>query len=242
MVDIGERALFMDCRGSGSPTVVLEAGLSGSHKTWDAVAPRVREETRVCSYDRANVGRSDRATTPRTAREIVGDLHTALRAADERPPFLLVGFSFGGLTTQLYAASYPGDVAGVVLVDSNHPDETGEFEAHLTQEQIKKDRAYVNDNAEGVDVFTSFEQVQAADGFPDVPLVVVTAGISEGWPPGWDTELFDRLRAAQQENLAKLSPQGTQVVARNSSHDIPAQQPQVVVDAIQTVLNEMPSQ
>jgi pimeloyl-ACP methyl ester carboxylesterase len=188
------------------------------------------------------VGRSDRATTPRTAREIVGDLHTALRAADERPPFLLVGFSFGGLTTQLYAASYPGDVAGVVLVDSNHPDETGEFEAHLTQEQIKKDRAYVNDNAEGVDVFTSFEQVQAADGFPDVPLVVVTAGISEGWPPGWDTELFDRLRAAQQENLAKLSPQGTQVVARNSSHDIPAQQPQVVVDAIQTVLNEMPSQ
>jgi len=241
MVDIGQRSLFMACEGSGSPTVVMEAGLTGDHKTWDAVAPRVREETRVCTYDRANTGRSDRASTPRTAREIVADLHTALRAAGEEPPFLLVGFSFGGLTTQLYAASYSADVAGVVLVDSNHPNETDEFEAHLTRAQIHKDRAYVNDNAEGVDVFTSLEQVQAAGGFPDVPLIVITAGISEGWPPGWDSELFDRLRAAQQEDLAKLSPQGTHVVARNSSHDVPQQQPEVVVRAIRKVLNEPPS-
>ena len=178
----------MDCCGDGRRTVVREAGFAGDHKTRDAVAPRVREELRVGSYDDANTGRrSDRASTPRTAREIVADLHTTPRAAGEEPPFLLVGFSFGGLTKRLYAGVYRQDVAGVVLVESNHLDEAEEFETHLAQDQIKEDLDSQR-QSRGRDVFRSFEQVQGADVFPDVPSVVVTAGISlASWRGLWSS-------------------------------------------------------
>jgi len=94
----------------------------------------------------------------------------------------------------------------------------------------------VNSNEEGVDVFASFKEVQGAPPLPDLPLVVVTAGISEGWPPGWDAKVFDRLRAEQQADLARLVPDGTQLIARKSAHDVPLQQPDVVVKAIESVL------
>lgn len=238
LVDVGGRSLFLDCRGRGSPTVVLEAGLTGDHRTWEDVVPAVRPQTRVCSYDRANVGSSDHAAKPRTGRDLVDDLHTLMAAAGEKPPFVLVGFSFGGLVTQLYAASYPEDVAGMVLVDSNHPDEVQEFESHLTRSQIVEDRASVAGNSEGVDVFASFDEVRAAGGLPDLPLVVVTAGLSDGWPPGWNPRLFDRLRRTQQADLASMVPDGKQVFARHSHHDVPAQQPQLVAQAISTVISK----
>jgi pimeloyl-ACP methyl ester carboxylesterase len=143
----------------------------------------------------------------------------------------------GGLTAQLFAQEYPDDVAGLVLVESNHPDEVEQFEAHLTPEQIAEDRQAVSENSEGIDVFESIRQVGAKQGLPSVPLVVVTAGKSEGWPPGWDPQLFDRLRAEQQADLATLVPGGLQVIAEDSAHEVPAQQPQVIVDAINTVLD-----
>jgi len=132
-----------------------------------------------------------------------------LMAAHEDPPYVLVGFSFGGLVTQLYASSHSAEIAGMVLVDSNHPDEVEKFATELTAAQIEEDHEFVNSNEEGVDVFASFKEVQGAPPLPDLPLVVVTAGISEGWPPGWDAKVFDRLRAEQQADLARLVPGGT---------------------------------
>jgi pimeloyl-ACP methyl ester carboxylesterase len=239
MVSIGDRSVYMECRGRGRPTVVAEAGLGSGHLTWNQVTPLLSGQTRVCSYDRANVGNSDPDHRPRTARDIVADLHAALRAEGEVPPYVLVGFSFGGLTTQLYAADYPSDVAGVVLVDSDHPDEVDQFEAHLTDRQIAADHASMRSNSEGIDVLRSFEQVQAAGSFPDVPLVVVTAGFPAGWPPGWNTALFDRLRAEQQRDLARLSPQGRQIIARESNHNIPEEQPAIVIRAVRIVLRKV---
>jgi pimeloyl-ACP methyl ester carboxylesterase len=136
------------------------------------------------------------------------------------------------------ASAHPDDVAGIVLVESNHPDEVQQFEAHLTPEQIQADREVVQDNAEGVNILASFDQARRAVDLPRVPLVVVTAGISEGWPPGWDPKLFDRLRAQQQADLAAMVPGGVQMFARNSAHDVPNQQPDVVIDAISKVLAE----
>ena len=124
-------------------------------------------------------------------------------------------------------------------MESNHPREVEQFEAHLTRAQIAADRAETNSNPEGIDVYTSFEQVRAAGRLPRVPLVVVTAGSSDGWPPGWDAALLDRLRAEQQADLAQMVPGGTQVFASNSGHDVPHQQPEVIVDAIRTVLAQL---
>jgi pimeloyl-ACP methyl ester carboxylesterase len=167
---------------------------------------------------------------------MVADLDALLTAAQQPPPYVLVGFSFGGLVSQLYARTHPNDVDGLVLVESNHPDEAEQFEAELTPKQIAADHREVNANEEGVDVYRSFAETQQAAAMPDVPLVVVTAGVPEDWPPGWDSRVFDRLRAAQQADLASLVPNGTQVIAKQSSHDVPVQQPEIIVQAVKTVL------
>jgi pimeloyl-ACP methyl ester carboxylesterase len=167
---------------------------------------------------------------------MVADLHTLLGKAHEDGPYVLVGFSFGGLISQLYASTYPDDTAGLVLVESNHPDEEDQFEAELTPAQIKRDRQEVNANPEGVDLYASFKQVQTAPDPPDRPLVVITAGKPEDWPPGWDAEVFNRLRAAQQKDLVGLTSDGTQLIAEKSGHDVPLSEPDVIVKGIEMVL------
>ena len=235
-VDIGGRSLLLRCRGTGGPTVVLEAGLADDLSTWDSVLSSVSSRTRTCAYDRANIGASDAAPTPRTTTDMVDDLEHLLTAAHEPPPYVLVGFSFGGLVVQQFAATHPDDVAGVVLVESNHPDEARQFEAHLTPGQTRDDRAEVAANPEGVDVYKSFEEVRAAGRMPAVPLVVVTAGAPVEWPPGWNPKVFNKLRSRQQADLATLVPGGRQIFARQSGHRVPDEQPEVVVRAITDVL------
>ncbi|MEP6853554.1 MAG: alpha/beta hydrolase [bacterium] len=235
LVHFAGRSLYLECHGSGSPTAVLEAGLGGDHQTWRRVLRALPQTVRVCAYDRANIPPSS-APTPGTAMDVAVDLHGLLNASGEKPPYVLVGFSFGGLTTQLYAASYPQDIAGLVLVESNHPEEVRQFEAHLTPDQIAEDRAQSAQNPEEIDLYKSFDQVRAAPALPHVPLVVVSSGRPGDWPPGWDPKLFDRLRAQQQADLAHRVPGGTQLIAGRSDHAVPQKQPETVVQAIQAVL------
>jgi pimeloyl-ACP methyl ester carboxylesterase len=236
-VDIGGRSLFARCRGTDGPTIVFEAGLTGDQRTWDRVLAAMPSDARVCVYDRTNTGRSETAPKPRTAQDVVDDLDALTTAIGEKPPFVLVGFSFGGIFAQLYAAQHPDDIAGLVLVESNHPDEATQIEAHLTPEQIAIDRAEAESNPEGIDIYASFDEVGAAAPLPSVPLVVVTATGPIDWPPGWDREIFDRLRAEQQADLAARIPGGQHVFADNSGHDVPREQPDVIVDAISRVRN-----
>jgi len=236
MVDVGGRSLHLTCVGSGTPTVILENGLDGEESTWDDVVPAVKKESRVCTYSRANIPPSDLREGTHTAADSAADLDAMLGAAGEKGPYVIVGFSFGGLITQVYAAQHPDQVAGLVLVESNHPDEADQFNRHLTADQIEKDRAEVNANTERLDVFASYKEAQESGGVPEVPLVVVTATESAGWPPGWDPKLFDRLRAMQQKDLAASVPGAKQVIAEGSGHIVPHDQPEIVVSAISTVL------
>ena len=236
LVSIGDRSLWFECEGEGSPTVILESGLGGDHRTWEQVQPELAASARVCTYDRAGVGESDPAVGPRTASDAVEDLASLFEAAEIDAPYVLVGFSYGGAIAQLYAAMHPDEVAGLVLVESNHPLETEQFEEHLTASQIEEDRAAMLGNPEQMDVFAGLDELQAAGSLPNVPLVVVTAGVSEGWPPGWDSETFDALRAAQQADLATMTDQGSQVIAETSTHHIPSQEPATIVAAVEQVL------
>jgi len=237
MVSIGDRSLFLRCGGEGSPIVLLESGLGGDHNTWERVLPEIASKTTVCTYDRAGLIRSDPGPEPRSAATAADDLEALLASAALEPPYVLVGFSYGGIIMQLYAATHPDAVAGMVLVESNSPNEVEQFEQHLTPEQIETDRAVALDNPEHIDVYAGFEEVQAAGALPNVPLVVITAGLTEGWPPGWDPGVFDALRAAQQAELAALTDMGTQVIADRSHHDVPSQQPEIIVTAIGDVLD-----
>ena len=121
LYDVGGHRLHLTCTGTGSPTVVLENGLNEISPLWDAVTTRVSRTTRVCAYDRAGQGWSDDISHSQDGRAVAADLHTLLARADEPGPYVLAGHSSGGTLAMTYAARYPAQVAGLVLLDSSSP-------------------------------------------------------------------------------------------------------------------------
>jgi pimeloyl-ACP methyl ester carboxylesterase len=123
-VDIGGRTMNLYCSGEGGPTVVFESGGDGLGYDWVLVQPEVAKFTRACWYDRAGVGWSDPPDRPRTSSTIVQDLHETLQRAGVAPPYVLVGGSVGGMYIRIFTQKYPSEVAGLVLVDASHPDQS----------------------------------------------------------------------------------------------------------------------
>jgi pimeloyl-ACP methyl ester carboxylesterase len=121
LVDVGGHRLHLDCTGSGGPTVVLQNGLGESSANWARIAPAVAGTTRVCGYDRAGQGWSDGAPSEQDGLQAAADLHALLSRAGEHGPFVLVGHSIGGDHAMTYAARFPEQVAGVVLLDATSP-------------------------------------------------------------------------------------------------------------------------
>jgi pimeloyl-ACP methyl ester carboxylesterase len=117
LVDVGGRQMHLVESGAGSPVVVLESGIAASCLNWTNIHAQVARFTRVCSYDRASLGWSDSARTPRITSHLIEELHQLLNAANISGPYVLVGHSYGGMLVRAYAAKYPGEVAGLVLVD-----------------------------------------------------------------------------------------------------------------------------
>lgn len=123
LVDVGTHRLHIVEHGGSGPTIVLEAGLMSTVLSWDNLQRELAQSYRVVSYDRAGLGWSDLGPMPRTSDRIVEELHTLLHRAGVAPPYILVGHSFGGLTVPLYAACFPEETAGMVLVDPVAPQE-----------------------------------------------------------------------------------------------------------------------
>jgi pimeloyl-ACP methyl ester carboxylesterase len=121
LIDVGGHRLHLYCTGSGSPTVVLEPGHGASSSDFGWITPAVARETRVCVYDRAGRGWSDATDGPQDGAHIAADLHTLLERAQVPGPYVLAGHSFGGLYVQSFAAQFPDQVAGMVLLDSTAP-------------------------------------------------------------------------------------------------------------------------
>lgn len=123
LCEVAGHRLHYRCEGTGSPTVVLEAGIAASSLTWSRVQPLIARFARVCSYDRAGLAWSERASTPRTMSALVNELETLLKRGGEPPPYILVGHSFGGLIIRAFARAHRSDVAGLVFVDPLHPED-----------------------------------------------------------------------------------------------------------------------
>lgn len=122
LVDVGGHRLRIDCTGAGSPTVVLESGLGESSFYWARISAAVATTTKVCEYDRAGRGWSEPAPEPQDGRAVAADLHTLLSKSGNPGPYVLVGHSSGGVYIRIFAAAYPDEVSGMVLLDAQPPD------------------------------------------------------------------------------------------------------------------------
>jgi pimeloyl-ACP methyl ester carboxylesterase len=240
MIDVGGYRLHINCTGNpvnGSPTVVMDAGGYDSAETWNKVAPEIAKFARVCVYDRAGLGKSERQPNPSyPSQEVVKDLHTLLVNAHIVPPIILVGHSFGGMNVRLYASKYPKEVVGMVLVDSVHEDEMDRWIAMMPPE-IKQQMTDA-DKAELARLAVSEGQVRAAHWHSDIPLVVLTHGVVSPGDYGIPSMAAkgEELRLRMQEALARLSSRSKHIIAEKSGHYIQRDQPQLVIDSLRQVV------
>jgi pimeloyl-ACP methyl ester carboxylesterase len=141
MVDIGGRRIQLDCQGSGSPTVVFEAGLSvDGSLSWSPVQAKIAAHTRACSYSRAGLMWSDPSGVPPSAKQVAHDLRATLTRADEQGPFVLVGQSLGGLYAMSFTRYFGAEVAGLVLVDPSHPEQVERVASLMTETRSLRSR------------------------------------------------------------------------------------------------------
>jgi pimeloyl-ACP methyl ester carboxylesterase len=265
----GGRKLYLECRGKGSPTVVLEAGTGDLAKIWSmaptgpgrAVLPAVARFTRVCAYDRPGtyllpdeLSRSDPVAMPRSARDVVRDLRALLQAANVPGPYLLAGHSFGGMVARLYATTYPGSTAGLVSIDAQNENFAAAYKKFLSPEQYAA--AILNPGPPpGLEWYAAVErlnlevsaaqmrQAQADTPLRRMPLVVLshskTLPNPFGFPPDWPIESLEMAFQRSQDRLARLVPGARHVIAAKSGHYIQLDQPRLVTGAIHRVVKEV---
>ena len=137
MVDVGGYKLHLFCLGSGSPTVVLEAGLGDNWLSWGLVQEKIAGFTHVCAYDRAGLGWSESSRGSLTTPQVAESLHTLLINAGVPGPYILVGHSLGGITIRSFAHQYPENVVGMVLVDSPHENQLLLFPKEVMEYELQ---------------------------------------------------------------------------------------------------------
>ncbi len=258
LVDIGDgRMMYLECRGTGSPTVVLVGGLRASAEDWSvankgksAVFPEVAKFTRVCAYDRPGTpvgekpSRSDPMPQPTTTEDAVAGSHALLRAAGEAGPYV-----------------YPQEASGLVLVDAlaeglRDAETSGQWtvQRRLIEGDVRESLA-LYPAVERIDVDRSFDQVHAAPPLHPLPLVVLSADrpwgpqvpamIAAGelptdTPPDFGY-VTDSAQKMAQARLAALVPNAKHIANTNSGHDIHKEQPKLVVDSIREVVEAVRS-
>jgi len=241
--------------GSGSPAVILETGLGAEGDEWSRIQRTISEVTLVWRYDRAGRGGSDPApTSPRSAGMMVEDLHELLRTAAIRGPYLLVGHSFGGLLVRLYAHRYPGEVCGLVLVDAMHPDQFDMIGGALQPSRpddpppLRNFRRFWTggwrdpaSTAERIDFAASFREMQEVRSLGRLPIHIITAGTATHSPfiPEASRPRLQPLWDELQRSFLSLSPLATQSSALNSGHFVQREHPEIIVDAVKALIDQV---
>lgn len=238
------RSLYMECRGSGSPTVVVEAGL-GMPAGWmvDLQKPLARQYM-TCTYDRANMGSSGKVPTPRTAGEIVSDLHQLLQTADLAGPYVLVGHSAGGFFVQLYGRRYPDEVVGVVALNAvppAHPWLERVLPRFNKQERKEELAFYRGENDEQIDWLASSKELKKAPPPPPVPFenIISTELQCEGESeedPGPCLKSYAIYEEIERE-VAQQWPEGRYRQVEGAYHEIYLEKPGVV-DTVERVASK----
>ena len=259
-VNLGLHRMYIDCRGIKSPTVLIDVGLGEASASWLPIIESLENETRVCLYDRAGYGFSDSGPGARTTAQITYELHALLELAQVPPPYVVVGHSFGGFTAQYFASLYPEETVGAVLVESSHPDQvtrlaaldkTGQRHKLVvsrrgpppeTMSEMEKKWFYLNSSRKAtyaqMDELRYFsesaEQVSQAPPFPDIPLTVLTRGLSQ--LPEVNGKSMEAEWIDMQSDLATLSSQSWHIFVPDTGHNLHMDAPAVIVENIVNVV------
>jgi pimeloyl-ACP methyl ester carboxylesterase len=258
----GGRKLYLECHGSGSPTVIFEAGLRSRSDIWSwsvdgglgtGVFPRVAGFTRACVYDRPGtllgldaLSRSDPVPMPRSTGEAVTDLHDLLLTAGVPGPYVLVGASTGGLIAREYANFYPEEVSGLVLVDAisewmqrlMKPGQFARYDLYYLASPRADLTAY--EDLESIDFYRSFAEMAGRPRPPRrIPIVVLSRQWGFGVPAGVTrgfAEVVNRTWKRAQAKLATLEPGVRHLVAFGSGHQINVNRPGLVARMVGQVV------
>lgn len=260
LVDVGTHRLHIHCWGAGRPTVVLDTGADETYEGWVPLIESLEQDTRACAYERAGYGESDPGPMPRDAQRAADELHMLLRNSGERGPFLLLGHSLGALNLQVYAAAYPEEVAGLVLLDppplewlvgENYPEFRELFRQEARTKRGVADAALSSGQPEErtqadflLAVASEYEelfgqsaaQVAAINSFGKLPVVVIGATAPNPGPSGESFRLFWN---GESQRLAGKSTHGRFIPADGSSHSIHLDSPDLVRQVIRQMLGEI---
>jgi pimeloyl-ACP methyl ester carboxylesterase len=239
MISVGDRRLAVYCEGDAarSPTVILIPAGGSTAKDWVKVQPEVSGFARVCSYDHANFGASDKAPVKlQSADEVVEDLHGWLKASGEKAPFILVAHSIAGIYARRFLAKYRGEIAGLVFVDSSHEEQV------LRLHELDPQGPAPDDITARLGYFV--KPGERLEWRTDLPLIVLARGkpTPRKARDGSDSQnnrmteeqfvAWDRIWRGFQEDLAKRSTHGELRIAEQSGHFIQRDQPELVIQAI----------
>jgi pimeloyl-ACP methyl ester carboxylesterase len=222
-------------RGEATPAVILEGGFGTGIASWSAVQRDIAKFTQVVSYDRAGLGQSDPGPKPRDAKQIATELHAALQKAGIKPPYVLVGHSFGGPLVRVFANMYPNEVVGLVLVDpsqeafhlwakTNPPSGYKEEVARIANapESLRNEYAAID---------ATYEQARAGKIPAGIPVTLISATLDESMP----AEARKVWTEKHKEWIQKV-PGGKLIIADKSGHFVQAQDPVLVVNAIRDLV------
>ena len=245
LVPVHGGRLHLHCDGAGPTTVVLIAGFNTSRDIWAAIEPTVSQATRVCSYDRFGVGTSDKPPAPQTFATEATDLHALLQAAGEPGPYVVVGHSFGGSEAVTFAATFPTEVRGLLLLDASPPTwntaicavpDDGSDTAHVFQSLCAEQSSPAN-NAEHLDAPTAFAGVATIKSLRARPMIVVTADHHSypGLAASEEARLNDVWNAGQ-AHWVSLGSSAQLITVDHTSHNIQLDRPDVVLAKIHELL------
>ena len=260
-INIGFQTMYVDCLGENKPTIIVDVGIAASSASWYKIAKELSKNTRICLYDRAGYGWSDSGRGERTTATIVHELKLLVKRAEIPGPYIIVGHSFGGFTARYFAAKFPEDVAGLVLVDSSHPEQI--YRLSALDNQGKKPLITGRDANAPAD-FSEFErkwyflnssrkatfaqmaelkyfkqsayQVKHSGLLKDIPIAVLSRGIAQ--LPELNGVSLENEWLDMQKDLLNLSKNSWHSIILNSGHNIYEEAPAKIIENILEVIEK----